>query len=126
MNSALAEACWFFFLAVAPGLLVIRYFWPRSLPRWGVLLSAGVLGGTAFYLRELLQHADMMEFAQRFGVFDHTVPMLAGMVSVEMVRPIDFVMGAILELILLLLWLLPYGIVSILRDRRRHASWRPS
>ena len=125
MNSALAEACWFFFLAVAPALLVIRYFWPRILPRWAVLLAAGLLGGTAFYLRELLQHADMMEFARRVGAFDHTGPILAdGMVSLEMVRPIDFVLGAILGLILLLLWLVPYGIVSILRDRR--TNWRPS
>ena len=68
MNSALAEACWAFFYVTAPGLLVIRYFWPRILPRWGVLVSAGILGGTTFYLQEMLYRADMMEFAQRFGV----------------------------------------------------------
>jgi hypothetical protein len=37
-------------------------------------------------------------------------------------RPVDFVLGAILELICLLLWLVPYGIIQIVRSRRRTTS----
>ena len=123
MNAALAEACLVFSYVIAPGLLAIRYFWPGILPRWGVLVSAGVLGGTAFYLRELLFRAEMTEFAQRYGVFDQTLPILAdGMVSLQGPRPIDFVVGAILQLVYLLLWLVPYGIIQILRNRRRQAT----
>ena len=122
MNSALEQACSAFFYVIAPGLLVIRYFWPRILPRWGVLVSAAALGGTAYYLRELLYRADIMKFAQRFGVFDHTVPIFVeGMVTLQGPRTIDFVLGAVLELIYLLLWLVPYGSIQILRNRRRQA-----
>jgi hypothetical protein len=120
MNVTLAEMCWAFLYVIAPGLLVIRYFWPPLLPRWGVLLAAAGLGGTAFYLQELLYRADMTEVAQRLGVFDHTVPILVdGMVNLQGPRPVDFVLGGILELINLLLWLVPYGIIQILRNRRR-------
>lgn len=122
MNSALAEVCLVFACVIAPGLLVIRYFWPGILPRWSVLVSAGVLGGTAFYLRELLVRAEMTEFAQRLGVFEQTLPILAdGMVRLQGPRPIDFVVGAILQLVYLLLWLVPYGIIQILRNRSRQA-----
>jgi hypothetical protein len=120
MNATLAEACLVFSYLVAPGLLVIRYFWPRILPRWSVLVAAGALGGTAFYLRELLHRADMMELAQRFGAFDQAVPVFVdGMVKLQSPRAFDFVLGAFLELIYLLLWLVPYGIIQILRNRRR-------
>lgn len=123
MNAALTEACLVFFCVIAPGLLVIRYFWPRMLPRWGVLVSAGILGGTSFYLREYLYRAGMMELAQRFGAFDAAVPVLVdGMVILQSPRPIDFVLGAVLELVYLLLWLVPYGIIQILRKRRRQAQ----
>jgi hypothetical protein len=37
-------------------------------------------------------------------------------------RPVDFVLGAILELIYLLLWLVPYGIIQIVRSRRQTTS----
>ncbi len=118
MNAALANACWFFFLAISPVLLTIRFFWPRVLPRWGVLVFAGALGGTAFYLNELLHQADMEKFVRMRGGFDQLTPVLVdGMVNVPLVRPIDFVVGAVLELILLLLWLVPYGIIQILRKR---------
>jgi hypothetical protein len=122
MNAALAQACSVFFCVIAPGTLIVRYFWPRILPRWGVLACAGSLGGTAFYLRELLYRADMMEFAQSFSDFEQTVPIVVdGMVRLQMVRTIDFFLGAVLELIYLLLWLVPYGIIQILRNRRRQA-----
>lgn len=122
MNAALAEVCLVFFCVIAPGVLVIRYCWPRILPRWGVLVSAGILGGTAFYLRELLYQADMMELAQRFGAFDAAMPVVVdGMVRLQSPRPVDFVLGAVLELVYLLLWLVPYGIIQILRKRRKQA-----
>ena len=35
---------------------------------------------------------------------------------------VDFVLGAILELVYLLLWLVPYGVIQIVRSRRRTTS----
>ena len=119
MNVFLAEACWRLLYVIAPALLVIRFFWPRMLPRWGVLAAAAGLGGSAFYLQEYLYRADMTEIAQRFGAFDHTAPILLdGIVNMQGPRPVDFVLGGFLELAYLLLWLVPYGIIQILRNRR--------
>jgi len=41
------------------------------------------------------------------------------MVMLQGPRAVDFVLGAILELVYLLLCLVPYGIVQIVRARRR-------
>ena len=118
MKPALAEVWWVLFFLIAPGLLVVRYFWPRVLPRWAALTAAGVLGGTLFYLRESLYHAETTEFAQRVGVFDIAGPIVVdGMANLQGARPVDFVLGGILEFVYLLLWLVPYGIIQILRNR---------
>jgi hypothetical protein len=120
MKAAFGEACLVFFNTIAPGLLAIRYFWPRILPRWGVLVSACGLGGGAFYLREYLHRVDMMESVQNFGVVDPMVPIVVdGMVRLPNARASDFTLGASLGLVYLLLWLVPYGIVQILRKRRQ-------
>lgn len=125
MNAVLADAALGFFLVIAPGLLVIRFVWPRVLPRWSLLLSAGALGGAAYYVRELLIRARMTEIAQGMGVFDLPLPMHGeGMVVLQSPQPIDFVLGAVLELIYLLLWLVPYGVIQILRNLRKHAGAR--
>jgi hypothetical protein len=112
------------FFLVAPGLLLIRFFRPTLLPRPALLALVALLGGATFYAYEFVQHAEMPEFAQRIGHFDQVPPVYGGqMVSVPLGhRPVDFVLGAILELICLLLWLVPYGIIQIVRSRRRTTS----
>ena len=123
MNAFLADACMAFFYVIAPALLPIRFIWPRVLPRWAVLVSAAVLGGTTFYFRELLIRADMMETVRRFGVPELGPPMqVEGMVLLQSPRPVDFVLGAALELVYLLLWLVPYGVIQILRKRHRQEA----
>ena len=117
MNATLAEAISLLSFAIAPGLLVIRFFRPRILPRWAVLMAAAVLGGSAFYVSELLYRADML---QRFGAFTFPPPTdVSGVVVLQSPRPVDFVFGAILQLVYLLLWLVPYGVTQILLERRR-------
>ena len=122
MNSTLAEACWALFYLIAPGLLVGRYFWPRVLPRWAVLILAGGLAGTVFYLHQLLNRTEMMKFAQTSGVLDLNMPPLAdGMVQLHGARLSDFMLGVALGYVYLLLWLVPYGTIQILRNRRRQS-----
>jgi hypothetical protein len=123
MNAVLADVAMALFFVIAPGLLVIRFIWPRILPRWSVLVIAGALGGAAFYISELLNRADMMETAQRLGIFDMPLPMRGdGMVVLQSPRPVDFVLGALLELVYLLLWLVPYGVTQILRNRKKQST----
>lgn len=111
------------FYLIAPGLLAVRYFWPRFLPRWGVLILAGFLGGVAFYLQELSSRANMTEIANNLGALDHTVPIFAdGMVELQRARPSDFLLGAVLEFVYLLLWLVPYGVIQDWRRRRSHGA----
>jgi hypothetical protein len=127
MNALLADVVMAFFFAIAPGLLVIRFIWPRILPRWSVLVIAAALGGAAYYISELLIRAEMMETAQRIGLFDLPMPMPGdGMVVLHNPRPFDFVLGAFLELVYLLLWLVPYGVIQILRNRRKQATQVPA
>jgi hypothetical protein len=65
----------------------------------------------------------MTEWAQRVGLFDQMPPVYGeGMVVLQGPRAVDFVLGAILELVYLLLWLVPYGIIQIVRSRRRATS----
>jgi hypothetical protein len=112
-----------FFFLVAPGLLLIKFFRPSLLPRTVVLVAAALLGGSAFYTRELVQRAEMTEWAQRIGLFDQAPSVYGeGMVVLQGPRAADFVLGAILELVYLLLWLVPYGIIQIVRSRRRAIS----
>ena len=123
MNAFFADACMVLFSVIAPALLLIRFIWPRVLPRWAVLVSAAGLGGAAFYFRELLIRADMMETVRRFGVPELGPPMpVEGMVLLQSPRPVDFVLGAALELVYLLLWLVPYGVTQILRKRSKQEA----
>ncbi len=123
MNAFFADACMAFFYVIAPALLLIRFIWPRVLPRWAVLVSAAQLGGAAFYFRELLIRADMMERVKRFDVPELGPPMpVEGMVLLQSPRPVDFVLGAALELVYLLLWLVPYGVTQILRKRSKQEA----
>lgn len=128
MSTALDNALTAFFFLVAPALLVIRVFRPTFLPRSALLMVAALLGGAVFYARELAQSAAMTEWAQRVGLFDHAPPMYGeGMIVLHGPRLVDLVLGAGLELVYLLLWLVPYGIVQIVRTRRRAPSqWWPN
>jgi hypothetical protein len=123
MSAVLDNTLTAFFFLVAPGLLLIKFFRPSLLPRAVVLVAAALLGGSAFYTRELVQHAEMTEWAQRIGLFDQAPSVYGeGMVAVQGPRVVDFVLGAILEVVYLLLWLVPYGIIQIVRSRRRATS----
>jgi hypothetical protein len=44
------------------------------------------------------------------------------MVVLQGPRAVDFVLGASLELVYLLLWLVPYGIIQIMRSQRRASA----
>jgi hypothetical protein len=119
MSAVLDNTLTAFFFLISPGLLLIRFFWPRLLPRPALLVLAALLGGTAFYARELVQRAAMAEWAQRVDLFDDMPPVYGeGMVALQGPRAVDFVLGACLELVYLLLWLIPYGIIQIVRSRR--------
>ena len=123
MSAALDNTLTTFFFLVTPALLVIRFFRPTLLPRPALLVLAALLGGAAFYARELVQRAAMSEWAQSVGLFDQAPPMYGeGMVVLQGPRFVDFVLGASLELVYLLLWLVPYGMIQIVRSRRRAAS----
>jgi hypothetical protein len=123
LSAVLDDTLIVFFLLVSPGLLLIRFFRPRLLPRPALLALAAILGGAAFYARELVQRAAMTEWAQRPGLFEHMPPAYGdGMVVLQGPRAVDFVLGAILELVYLLLWLVPYGIIQLVRSRRRATS----
>jgi hypothetical protein len=123
MSAVLDHTVTAFFFLVAPGLLLIRFFRPSILPRAALLVAAALLGGATFCVRELVQRAQMTEWAQRIGLFDQA-PTVYGdeMVLLQGPRGVDFVLGAVLELVYLLLWLVPYGIVQIVRSRRQMKS----
>ena len=127
MSAVLYDTLTAFFFLIAPGLLLIRFFRPSFLPRPALLVLVAFLGGAAFYARELVQRAEMGEWAQRIGLFDQS-PLVygEGMVMLQGPRAVDFVLGAILELVYLLLWLVPYGIIQIVRTRRRAPSQAPA
>src|SRR5688572_11776215 len=94
MKPALAEACLIFFYLAVPALLVIRYSWPRVLPRWAVLASVAGLGGTAFYLHEYLHRAHMLDVAERMTLFPHPAPIFVGpMTSLQGPRSGDFLVA---------------------------------
>jgi hypothetical protein len=127
MNSLSADAMLVIFWLVAPGLLLIRFYRPRILPRVVLLLSAAALGGSVFYVRELFHHAAMAAWTRRLGFPE--LPASAygeGMVTLQGPSMADFILGAALELVYLLLWLVPYGVVWILRDRRRRSPHAPT
>jgi hypothetical protein len=119
VNAVLLHILTVLFFAIAPGLLLIRFFRPRLLPRPALLVAAAALGGAAFYAHELVQRAEMTAWVQRAGLFDPAaVSHGEGMVVLMGPRPVDFVLGGVLELVYLLLWLVPYGIIQIVRTRR--------
>ena len=123
MSAVLHNTLTAFFFLVAPSLLLIRFFRPRLLPRPALLVAAALFGGAAYYARELIQRAEMTEWAQRIGLFDQAPAAYGeGMVVLQGPRAADFVLGATLELVYLLLWLVPYGIIQIVRTRRRALS----
>jgi hypothetical protein len=123
MSAVLDNTLTTFFFLVSPGLLLIRFFRPSLLPRLALLVFVPLLGGLAFYARELVQRAAMAEWAQRMGLFDRAPAVYGdGMVMLQGPRAVDFLLGAILELVYLLLWLVPYGIIQIIRSRRRATS----
>jgi len=127
MNAALDNTMTAFFLLVAPALLVIRFLRPTLLPRSALIGLAALLGGAAFYARELFQRAAMTDWAQKIGLIDQGPPVHGeGMVVLQGPRFVDFVLGANLELVYLLLWLVPYGIIQIVRTRRRAPSQAPA
>src|SRR6187455_176494 len=100
MSAVLDNTLTAFFFLLAPGLLLIRFFRPKLLPRPALLILAALLGGVAFYARELVQRAEMAEWAQRIGLFDQVPPMHGeGMVMLQGPRGVDFVLGATLELV---------------------------
>jgi hypothetical protein len=118
MKPALADACLIFFYVAVPALLVVRYSWPRVLPRWVVLAAVAVLGGAAFYLHEYLHRAHMLDVAQRLYILPHPAPIFVGpMTSLQGPRSGDFLVGTVSGLLYLLLWLVPYGIFRILQSR---------
>jgi hypothetical protein len=64
----------------------------------------------------------MMESVRSFGGFNLPAPPVGeGMVILQGPRASDFILGAALELVYLLLWLVPYGIFRIVQTRRRQA-----
>ena len=120
MSTVLDNTLTVFFFLVAPALLLVRFTRPRLLPRPALLALAALLGGAAFYARELVQQAAMNEWVRRAGLFEPAPPVYGeGMVLLQGPRTVDFVLCASLELVYLLLWLVPYGIIQIVRSRRR-------
>jgi hypothetical protein len=123
MSAVLYNTLTAFFFLVAPALLVIRFIRPSLLPRPALLVLTGFLGGAALYIRELVQRAAMTELTHRAGHFDQVPPLHGeGMVVLHGPTAMDFVLGGSLELVYLLPWLVPYGIIQIARSRRRAAS----
>lgn len=120
MNGLLADAAFLSTFAIAPGLLLIRFFRPRILPRWAVPILAAVLGGLAFYVSELLTYSD---WARRLGLHAQPMPAnLDGMVVLGGPGRTEFMAGAALQICYLLLWLVPYGITRIILDRRKRVG----
>jgi hypothetical protein len=120
MYSILADVSLILSFAIAPGLLLIRFFRPRLLPRLALLILAAVLGGTAFYFVEFLRRSDWL---QRLGPISFPQPAeMAGMVVLQGPGRSEFILGAVMQLVYLLLWLVPYGVTQILLKRRNQAS----
>src|SRR5215216_6151780 len=119
MKALLADAVFFATFAIAPALLLIRFFRPRILPRWLLMGLTVIVGSTAYYVSELLTYADWL---QRIGPIAHPMPdNLEGMVVLGGPGRTEFMIGALLQLCYLLLCLVPYGITRVILDRRRQA-----
>jgi hypothetical protein len=117
MDAVLADAIFALTFAIAPTLLLVRFFRPRILPRPVLLILAPVLGGTAFYIAARLQYAHMFRY---LGPMAFPAPSeVDGMVVLQGPGRTEFMLGAMLQLGYLLLCLVPYGITRILLDRRR-------
>lgn len=120
MKGVLVDSVWILAFAIAPTLLLLRFFRPRVMPRWAVVVLAALLGGGALYLDELVQRAAMM---QQIGpVALPAPPELEGMVVLQGPGKTEFMLGALLQLTYLLLLLVPYGVTRIVLDRRKQAS----
>jgi hypothetical protein len=125
MNGVLADATFALTFAIAPALLLVRFFRPRIMPRSALLVLAAILGGTVFYIAARLQYAHMFRYLGPTAF--PTPPEVDGMVVLQGPGRTEFMLGVLLQLGYLLLWLVPYGITRILLDRRsRSIVWRPN
>jgi hypothetical protein len=117
MNAVLADATFALTFAIAPALLLVRFFRPRIMPRLALLILAAILGGTAYYIAARFQYAHIFRY---FGPMAFPPPPeVDGMVVLRGPGRTEFMLGVMLQLGYLLLWLVPYGITRILLDRRR-------
>ena len=116
MNALLANLALYATFAISPALLLARFLWPRILPRWGLLILAAIFGGIALYTSECFRYADAFSYLgpEAFPF----PPNVDGMVVIRGPGRTEFMLGAMLQLGYLLLWLVPYGVVRILLDRK--------
>src|SRR5688572_27948107 len=122
MSAVLADATFALTFAIAPALLLVRFYRPRVMPRVAVLILAAILGGTAFYIAARLQYAHTFRYLGPMPFPTH--PEADGMVVLGGPGRTEFMLGVLLQLGYLLLWLVPYGITRILLDRRGRRSHR--
>jgi hypothetical protein len=122
MNAVLADATFALTFAIAPALLLVRFFRPRIMPRWVLLILAAILGGTAFYIAARFQYAQTFRYLGPRAF--PAPPKVDGMVVLAGPGRTEFMLGVMLQLGYLLLWLVPYGITRILLDRRSRRSHR--
>ena len=116
MNAVLADATFALMFAIAPALLLVRFFRPRIMPRLALLILAAVLGGTAYYIAARLQYAQTFRYLGPMAF--PVLPEVDGMVALSGPGRTEFMLGVMLQLGYLLFWLVPYGITRILLDRR--------
>jgi len=117
MNAVLADATFALTFAIAPALLLVRFFRPRIMPRSALLILAAILGGTVFYIAARLEYAHTFRYLGPMAF--PAPPQLDGMVVLRGPGRTEFMLGVVLQLGSLLLWLVPYGITRILLDRRK-------
>ena len=119
MYGLLADAVSLSTFSISPALLFIRFLRPNILPRWALPMIAGALGGLLVYASELLAYTD---WVRRHGLHAPPLPAnLEGMVVLGGPGRTEFMLGVLLQLCYLLLWLVPYGITSIVLDKRKQS-----
>jgi hypothetical protein len=116
MNAVLADMTYALTFAIAPALLLLRFFYPRIMPRLVLPILAAILGGTAYYIAARLEYAHMFRYLGPTAF--PAPPEVDGMVVLRGPGRTEFMLGVLLQLGYLLLWLVPYGITRILLDRR--------
>ena len=123
MNHTLAIVCQVLLAFGAPALVTARFFWPRRISWWLVVLLSAVLGWGLINLIVYFNQAHTADLVLSAGGFDKAPPELLDQWARDSgPKAFAILFGWVSGLVYLLPWLLIYAIAHRVRLRRRPAT----